>query len=128
MLIFADFILHVIHLAVIAGNILGWILPKARMACLILQLVTLACWVGFGLAQGWWGYCPLSGWHWEIKGALGEENLPGNYLTYLFENWLNLHLSDDFLSGLILGLFSMAVFVNLYLIIAVRKKRSAIPA
>lgn len=127
MLIVADIALHIIHITVIAGNVLGWMWPRARMACLVIQSVTLACWVGFGLAQGWWGYCPLSSWHWDIKLALGEENLPANYLTYIFSNWFHLHLSDDFLSGLILGLFSMAVAANLFLILSARRKRIAIP-
>jgi hypothetical protein len=107
---------HVLHVSVIALNIFGWAFPRLRRWALACQAITLICWVGFGLLKGWWGFCPLTYWHWEVLRELGAGELPSNYISYIALYWFNLPLSDDFAAGLILGCFSMAVLINLKLL------------
>jgi hypothetical protein len=128
MLIVLNCALHVLHLAVMFLNTLGWMWPRLRLASLAMQLITVSCWVGFGLAKGWWGYCILTDWHWQVKTALGETDLPINYPAYILENWLGLAVSSDFSSGLILGTFAMAVLVNGWLVLRSKMTLSKGPA
>lgn len=107
---------HAIHLAVIALNMLGWMMPRLRRITLLCQAVTLACWVGFGFARGWWGYCPLTDWHWQVLRSLGKTELPTNYISYIAQEWAGLTLEHGMASGLVAGCFGMAVLVNLYLL------------
>lgn len=104
---------------VIAINMLGWTLPKLRLPTLVCQMLTLACWVGFGVVKGWWGFCPLTYWHWQLLESMGAIGLPNNYITYIAKQWLGLRMSNDFSAGLVLGCFSMAVLTNILLL---RKK------
>ena len=90
---FLDLAFLVGHSALIAFNLFGWIWPKTRRLHLLSILLTAASWVAlapwFGL-----GYCPCTDWHWQIKEALGQTDLPNNYLTYLFDTWFGLEITD----------------------------------
>ena len=109
-------LLHVLHLAVIGLNMLGWMCARTRKLSLAIQCITIACWAGFGIAKGWWGFCPLTYWHWQVLRELGAGELPSNYISYIALYWFNIPLSHDFASGLILGCFSMAVLINVMLL------------
>ena len=90
---FLDLAFLVGHSALIAFNLFGWIWPKTRRLHLLSILLTAASWLAlapwFGL-----GYCPCTDWHWQIKEALGQTDLPNNYLTYLFDTWFGLEITD----------------------------------
>jgi hypothetical protein len=108
---------HLLHMAVVAINLFGWMSRKSRVPTLILQGVTFCCWIGFGLAKGWWGYCPLTDWHWQLKSNMGEAVLPNSYITYIFSNWFMLPINDEFATGLIVGAMALSVMANVYLMV-----------
>lgn len=85
----ANFILHTVHLGVIFFNLFGWVFPAARRANLVLLLLTGFSWFVLGLCYGI-GYCPLTEWHWHVREALGERNLPNSYVTDLLVRWLGI--------------------------------------
>ena len=116
LLAIADFALHGLHLAVIALNLFGWMIARLRLVSFTLQLITIGFWVGFGALKGWWGYCPLTHWHWQVKASLGEQDLPGNYILYIAEQWFGIAMSHDLSTGLIAGTFMMALLINSYLL------------
>jgi len=107
---------HVVHLTVIFLNVAGWSVARLRTWSFACQAITLSCWVGFGIAKGQWGFCPLTEYHWRHLRGQGEVGLPGNYVAYIFDRWLGLPMSDGFAAGLVLGCFAMAVAINLYLL------------
>ena len=82
------------HTALIFFNLLGWLWPRTRRLNFACILITLASWLAFAPWYGL-GYCPCTDWHWQIKEALGENNLPNNYLTYLFDTWTGLKITDS---------------------------------
>ena len=63
------------HTALIFFNLLGWVWPRTRRLNLACILITLASWLAFAPWYGL-GYCPCTDWHWQVKEALGENNLP----------------------------------------------------
>lgn len=87
------------HSALIVFNLLGWTLPKTRRLNLLSILLTVASWL---VLAPWYGlgYCPCTDWHWQVKEALGQTGLPNNYLTYLFDVWTGIKITDDFASRL----------------------------
>ncbi|MEO0331182.1 MAG: DUF2784 domain-containing protein [Bacteroidota bacterium] len=71
-----------LHMVVIGFNLTGWIWNSTRRAHLIVVLLTVFSWLVLGCWYGF-GYCFLTDWHWEVKRALGQQNLPNSFITYL---------------------------------------------
>ncbi len=113
---FLSIFYHGLHLLVIGLNAFGWTLPRLRLPSFICQLLTLACWVGFGLFKGWWGFCPLTYLHWQELESLGVMNLPQNYITYIVKLWFGVNMNSDFAAGLVAGVFGMALMINISLL------------
>lgn len=109
----ADWILHGIHILIIALNLFGWMWPRTRRLGLISLVLTAACWFGLGFFYGF-GYCPLTDLQWEIKGALGQKELPGSYVSYLITHLTAWRPKSDFVDGMVAGSFFMAVIATLW--------------
>jgi hypothetical protein len=76
---------HFFHIVIIIFLMTGWIFPQLRLAHLALILLTLGSWFILGRWLGK-GYCPVSDWHWKIKGALGGGRPNGTYIHLLLQN------------------------------------------
>ena len=96
---FLDIAFLVGHSALIVFNLLGWTLRKTRRLNLLSILLTVASWLVFAPCYGL-GYCPCTDWHWQVKEALGQTDLPNNYITYLFDAWTGINITDDFAARL----------------------------
>lgn len=108
-----DYFLFFLHVAIIAFNLFGWIIPKWRKAHLILVSLTLSSWLLLGIWFGW-GYCFLTDWHWDIKRSLGEQSLPNSFITYLFNNVFNWGVSPSKVDMITLITFIPAVLLSFY--------------
>ena len=81
MLVFLDYFFTILHSTLTAFNAVGWAWKKTRRLHLVTSGLTMLSWFGFGMIYGW-GYCPCTDWHWQVKRALGERNLPASYIKY----------------------------------------------
>ncbi|HSV87775.1 MAG TPA: DUF2784 family protein [Bacteroidales bacterium] len=77
-----DWFFFVFHLALVLFNLLGWIWKKTRLWNLIVLFLTLFSWFGLGVFYGF-GFCPITEWHWQVLGKLGQTGLPNSYISYL---------------------------------------------
>lgn len=75
---------HVLHIAIILFVMLGWLVPQWLMMHLVLTMLTLGSWFILGHWFGH-GYCPVSSWHWRLKGALGDGRPEGTYIHLLLQ-------------------------------------------
>lgn len=82
---FLDVFFVVFHFSLIAFNLTGWIWRKTRRLHLYVISATIFSWVGLGAVYGW-GYCPCTDWHWQVKRALGEADLPASYVKYYLDS------------------------------------------
>lgn len=110
---FLDGLMWWLHMAVIAFNLFGWISPKTKRVHLVTVLCTMFSWIGLGIYYGW-GYCFLTDWHWQIKWALGEHNLPNSFITYLTNNQLGMNLSSALVDNITALTFAIAVVLSFY--------------
>lgn len=85
MLAVLDVLCHIVHLFVILFNLLGWVHPRTRFAHRLLVAGTAFFWLVIGPMYGGLGYCPLTGWHWDVKTARGAGDLPASYIDYLLQ-------------------------------------------
>lgn len=76
-----DYFFVAFHGSLVLFNLTGWIWKKTRRLHLAVIGLTFLSWFGLGIFFGW-GYCPLTDWHWQVKGKLGETNLPDSYIKY----------------------------------------------
>ena len=90
-----DFAFLFLHTALIFFNLLGWAWKKTRRLNLLSIGLTVSAWFVFAPWYGL-GYCPCTDWHWQVKRALGQTDLPNNYMTYLFDTWTGITITDDF--------------------------------
>ena len=117
MLHFLDFFLTVFHIAFVLFILFGWMIPKFRKYHMTAILLTLVAWLLIGLYKGVLGYCPLTDWHWDVKRALGETNMPSSFIEYMVERAIGLNFPTLVIdvvtaSGLIFGI-AMSVIVYL---------------
>lgn len=119
---FLDILFFWLHVVVILFNLLGWIWPKMRKLHLIVVSATLFSWLILGLRYGF-GYCFLTDWHWNIKRALGEEDLPASFITYFFNEYTPIHVTDSQADLITLVCFATAIVLTLYVNIAKKRLR-----
>src|SRR5690606_41522099 len=72
-----DILLAIVHLIIIFFILLGWLWKDTRRLHFYSILVTADSWFGLGIWFGL-GYCPITDWQWQVKGELGEQNLPAS--------------------------------------------------
>jgi hypothetical protein len=86
--------LHIVHIAIVSFVLLGWLVPEARFAHLVLCFLTLGSWFILGRWMGV-GYCPVSDWHWKIKESLGEGRPAVTYITFLLHKVIGMELDSN---------------------------------
>ena len=118
----ADAFLTIIHLAVVAFNLFGWIPERTRKANFILLVLTAASWFLLGIWYGM-GYCFLTDWQWDIKRHRGETNIPGNFVEYIAEKVFNRDFNTGFISTLTAVCFGLAVLASVYVNFVLPKKK-----
>ena len=105
-----NFMLDLLHLAVVFFNLFGITLLKTRKAHFLLINLTAFSWGILGYFYGW-GYCFLTDFHWHIKEKLLYENLPSSYITYIL-SWFSLspdeNLIDTLTGAIFLFLFTLS--------------------
>ena len=117
-LVFLDYAFLVVHTALILFNLFGWVWERTLRFNLLSIILTVTAWFAFAPWYGL-GYCPCTDWHWQVKEALGQTDLPNNYLTYLFETWTGIVVSDEFSDTLawsaLVPALALSLFFNLKL-------------
>lgn len=114
MLAALDVLCHIVHLFVILFNLLGWVHPRTRVAHRLLVGGTAFFWLVIGPIYGGLGYCPLTGWHWDVKTARGEEDLPASYIDYLLQ-MAGVHAQPLYIDVVVGGVFFCVCAVTLYM-------------
>jgi hypothetical protein len=107
---FLDYFFIVFHCSLVLFNLTGWAWRRIRRIHFVSIGLTILSWFGLGVYFGW-GYCPSTDWHWQVKGKLGETNLPSSYVKYYVDKLTGVHW-DPFLvdaATLLLGLSAFAL-------------------
>ncbi len=84
MWLFLDYFFLFLHTGLTLFNLLGWIWRRTRRWHLVSIVATWASWLGLGMLYGF-GYCPCTDWHWQVKRAQGETDLPSSYIKYYLD-------------------------------------------
>lgn len=82
-----DILFLVGHCTFIVFILIGGFFPRLRRVHRWALLLVGASWCLLGLRYGF-GYCPLTDWHWQVRNALGDENLPYSFITYLLQRFV----------------------------------------
>lgn len=109
MLSLLDHFLTVFHMAFVLFILFGWMNPITRKTHVTALLLTVIAWLPLGLYKGVIGYCPLTDWHWDVKRALGETNLPTSFIEYMVEKGTGINFPSVFIDtitalGLMFGI------------------------
>lgn len=121
MLVFLDYFFLVIHTALILFNLFGWAWRRVRFLHLVSLALTLGSWLALGIWYGI-GYCPLTDWHWHVREARGDTDLPHSYLKFLVDELTGLDINARFLDAT--AVVSLAVVVPLSVTLNIRDFRS----
>ena len=114
MYIFLDYLFVVFHGSLIVFILTGWIWSKTRRFHLLVMTLTFSSWVGLGFFYGF-GYCPSTDWHWRVKEALGETDLPDTYVKYYLDRVTGLDWPPVLVHALILVFAVTALGVSVAL-------------
>lgn len=75
---------HGAHVSIIVFVLVGWVFPSLRRFHFVLLVLILSSWFILGRWLGV-GYCPISDWHWKLKGSLGEGRPEGTYIHHVLQ-------------------------------------------
>ena len=109
-----DVLFVVFHSGLIAFNLLGWIWKRTRRLHLVVLGLTYVSWYGFGFFYGF-GYCPCTDWHWDVKRALGEQDLPASYVKYYADALTGMDWDAWLVDRIVMGCGFAALVISLYL-------------
>jgi hypothetical protein len=109
-----DYGLVAFHGALVLFNLTGWIWAVTRRVHLIVIGLTFLSWFGLGVIYGW-GYCPCADWHWQVKHALGETDLPYSYVKYYADRLTGLDWDPLIVDAAVLGLGLLALILSLWM-------------
>jgi hypothetical protein len=62
-----------------------------------------------------WGYCPCTDWHWQVKQALGETDLPYSYVKYYADRLTGLDWDPLIIDAAVLALGLLALILSLWM-------------
>ena len=83
---FLDTFFFAFHSTFILFILFAWIWKKTRLAHLVVVGSTAVSWFGLGIWFGL-GYCPFTDWHWQVRYALGNRDLPSSYIKFLVDSF-----------------------------------------
>ncbi len=84
MYVFLDWLILVFHTSLMFFVLIGWGWRRTRRWHLFVLTLILLSWYGLGIFYGF-GYCLCTDWHWQVKEALGETDLPDSYVKYFLD-------------------------------------------
>jgi len=109
-----DIFFFTFHTVVVLFNIFGWLIPRWRLANLIVLSLTAFSWFILGIWYGW-GYCICTDWHWQVREMLGYHDMSTSYIHFLILKITNVDLSVSLVDTVTtIGFFS-AIAINTYL-------------
>jgi hypothetical protein len=65
----------------------------------------LGIWYGFG-------FCPCTEWHWQVRIALGHDDMPRSYTKFLVDSLTGLDVNAVLMDTMTLVLFLLALFAS----------------
>jgi len=108
-----DYFFILFHTALILFNILGWIVPKWRLANLITLSITAFSWFVLGIWFGI-GYCPFTDWHWKVRELLGYNDSSNSYIHFLILKITGINLPENWVDTTTVIVFFIAFSVSIY--------------
>ena len=109
------------HLFLAFFNVFGWIPKLTRHVHRWCVCITAFCWLAVGAYYNNIGYCPLTDWHWQIKRARGETELPHSFITYIL-NQVGIFPSPQIVDAVVGAIFFAVILITLVLWLKDRKK------
>lgn len=85
-----DVFFFMFHTGLVFFLVFGWAPRRTRPAHLAVVALTALSWFGLGLWFGI-GYCPCTDWHWRVRAALGDADLPRSYLKFVLDTLTGLN-------------------------------------
>ena len=109
-----DLFFFAFHTVLILFNILGWLVPRWRLANFITLSLTAFSWFVLGIWYGW-GYCFCTDWHWQVRAMLGYENMSSSYIHFLILKVTGFDFSTDLVDSVTVIVFISAFAISAYL-------------
>lgn len=113
MLHIIDFFFILFHGLLMLFNVLGWIVPKWRLANLITLSITAFSWFALGIWYGI-GYCPFTDWHWKVRELLGYNDQSNSYIHFLILKITGVNLPENWVDTTTVIVFFTAFSVSIY--------------
>jgi len=111
-LVFADYLLHMVHLSVMFVCVVGWMFEPTRILHLAVIILVAVSWFGLGKFFGY-GYCVLTATQWRVKRKLGQEPHTESYVKYIFDKITGRDIDKKITDQLILYTYVAAVILSL---------------
>ena len=110
------------HTLVILFNVFGWMVPKWRLANLIVLSLTASSWFVLGIWYGW-GYCFCTDWHWQVRESLGYHDMSRSYIHFLILKLTGMDVSVSLAETGTVIVFFIAFAISIYLNIRSWKRK-----
>lgn len=112
---YLDIALNIFHSGLVLFVVFGVFFRRLIKYHFPILLAIWASWVGLGMYVHHLGYCIITDWHWQVKAREGQVNLPGSYITYIFNAATGIKASN-----IIVAQITGAVMVIITLVSGIR--------
>jgi hypothetical protein len=120
---FLNIFFFAFHTVFTLFNIIGWVWERTRRLHLFTVSLTAFSWFILGIWYGF-GYCPCTGWHWQVRCELGLYDMPSSYIKFLIDALTGLDTSVQFVNYATVIIFLMVFLMSVYLNVRdMRKKK-----
>lgn len=111
---FLDIFFIAFHTLFILFILAGWAWKKTRRIHLVMEGLTALSWFGLGIWFGF-GYCPFTDWHWRVRIALGDNDLPASYIKFLIDHLTGFDANAMLVDTATVGTFLLSVALSIAL-------------
>ena len=90
-----NILMHSIHMVIITSSVFGFLFTYFLIYYLILQVLILCSWLGYGLYDKRWGRCVITEIQWKIKHLYDKRPQTESYIQYWIKHKFKIDTNES---------------------------------
>lgn len=105
--------MHLVHQVIILVSVFGFIFAEFLLYYLILQILILCSWLGYGFYDKRWGRCIVTEIQWNIKDFYGLRPQTESYIQYWVKYKFGVDANESKVDLYVTAVYSITFFCGI---------------
>ena len=105
--------MHSMHLIIITASVYGFLLTDFLFYYLVLQVLILCSWLGYGLYDKRWGRCIITEIQWKIKELYNKRPLTESYIQYWIKHKFKINADESKVDKYVTSIYALTFFIGI---------------